>query len=396
MLIALLVGCGGPADGDTADTSGQTAVFDAPDAPGAYGVSATTLTWTDDRGQDMVAEVWYPIAPEDGCDAEPYPEVRIVGQACRDVAPAAPPAGGFPLIAFSHGNAGIRYQSIFLTEALAQHGYVVVAPDHPGNTLLDFDEAAIGTVAERRPADVRSAVDRLIALSTPPLSEGGSPSLAGLVQTDRYGMAGHSFGGWTTLAVAGGVVDLDGLRTFCADRANAHVGYDFCRVLEALPENATSADFAPPDARAVTGFSMAPAGWYSFAPGAVDAPGGLDTVAPTLVLGGTLDESESVENEIQPLYDRLTGPTSRFGPDDLGILTGAGHYAFTDICLIGDLQPDCDEAAGGYIELDTAHAIIERLGLAWFGLTLREDARYQTYLDDASEVWSELSWEAGE
>lgn len=395
LVLALAAGCThGGSDDSGVDAP---AAFAAPDAPGPYRASALTLEWTDARGQDLVAEVWYPVPLDSDCAVEPYTELPISGAACRDAEPAAAPPGGFPLVAFSHGNAGIRYQSIFLTEALAQHGYVVVAPDHPLNTLLDFDQEQLGAVAERRPGDITSAVDRVTELSTPPLSEvePGGVVLGGLADTSRFGMAGHSFGGWTTLAVGGGDVDLAGLRAFCADPANVAVDYDFCGVLDELPDLATDADFAPPDDRVVSNLAMAPAGWYSFSPGAVGEPGGLDPVLPTLVMGGSMDDSESVEDEIQPLYDRLSGGSSTFGPDAMAVLAGAGHYAFTDICLVGDLQPDCEEAAGGYIELDRAHAIINDLAIAWFGVTLLGDDRYQPWLDAAEEDWAEVTWTGG-
>ena len=395
-LLLLLAACASCAH-QGADDSGvdPAAAFSPPDGPGPYRASAMTLEWTDARGQDLVAEVWYPVPLDSDCEVEPYTELPISGSACREAEPATPPEGGFPLVAFSHGNAGIRYQSIFLTEALAQHGYVVLAPDHPHNTLIDFEGDALGVVAEQRPADIQSAVDQLTAVSTPPLSattEEGA-LLAGIAQTDRYGMAGHSFGGWTTLAVAGGAIDVPGLRAFCAEPTNIATDYDFCAVLDTLPETASSADFAGADPRAVTALAMAPAGWYAFAPGPGGAAGGLAGMVPTLLLGGTMDESESIAREIQPLYDRLTDSTSLHGPDDLGVLDGAGHYAFTDICKIGNIQPDCDEAAGGYIVLDDAHRIINVLALAWFGVTLRDDARFQPYLDNAE--WPELTWTAG-
>lgn len=391
----VLGGCGGRGGGDPV-----VPAFNAPDEPGPYGVSATTMAWTDARGQEMVAEVWYPIPVNSDapCDPEPYPDIPIAGQACRDEDPASAPPSGFPMIAFSHGNAGIRFQSIFLTEALAQHGYVVVAPDHPNNTLLDFDEDQLGTVAERRPGDITSAVDELIVLSTPPLSAttmAGTPFASLHVQSDRFGMSGHSFGGWTTLATGGGQVHLDGLREFCAEPDNMAIDYDFCGVLDHIPADATDADFAPPDPRVVSNLAMAPAGWYSFDADAVGVAGGLDSVVPTLLMGGTMDDAETIEKEIQPLYDRLVSTHSTHSPDDLAILAGAGHYAFTDICLIGDLQPDCDEEAGGYINLSSAHAIIDELAIAWFGVTLLGDDRFQSYLDEAGEKWAEVEWTAG-
>src|SRR5205085_2610811 len=42
------------------------------------------------------------------------------------------PAGSAPapLVIFSHGLHGMAAQSTFLTRALADHGYLVIAPDH--------------------------------------------------------------------------------------------------------------------------------------------------------------------------------------------------------------------------------------------------------------------------
>ncbi len=52
-----------------------------------------------------------------------------------------PAAGDFPLVIYSHGNGGLRYVSAFLTEHLASHGFVVMAPDHTGNTASTSSSA---------------------------------------------------------------------------------------------------------------------------------------------------------------------------------------------------------------------------------------------------------------
>jgi predicted dienelactone hydrolase len=90
---------------------------------------------------------------------------RIVGRAERRdrtgeplLAGATPAPGSWPVIVFSHGFGGIRFQSYFLTERLATHGFIVIAPDHPGNTLVDFaqlgDDAAQAQSAIDRPLDI--------------------------------------------------------------------------------------------------------------------------------------------------------------------------------------------------------------------------------------------------
>lgn len=49
-------------------------------------------------------------------------------------APMAQAARPFPVVLMSHGDAGSRYNMESACEALAAHGYVVVAPEHTGNS----------------------------------------------------------------------------------------------------------------------------------------------------------------------------------------------------------------------------------------------------------------------
>src|SRR5439155_848447 len=105
------------------------------------------------------------------------------------------------LVAFSHGYGGHRRQSTFLCTHLASHGYVVAAMEHTGNTMLEVVQGVMtlrsgGTLPHPdtvlrefvvlRPADVSFVIDHILGTD-------------GLVDADRIGMAGHSFGGWTTL-----------------------------------------------------------------------------------------------------------------------------------------------------------------------------------------------------
>ncbi len=61
----------------------------------------------------------------------PVAEVDIAGRRVAMWKPAGePPPDGYPVILFSHGFTGCGTQSVFLTEALAQDGYFVLAPNH--------------------------------------------------------------------------------------------------------------------------------------------------------------------------------------------------------------------------------------------------------------------------
>jgi predicted dienelactone hydrolase len=163
------------------------------------------------RGASVPVEVWYPaaeqhrgrdLADDGGDEYDVIPGVvSDVQAAVRDALPAE---GSRPGVVFSHGMAGHRRQSTFLCTHLASHGFVVAAPDHVGNTLpemlplfLPVDaagiEAAMVQSAMDRPGDVVATIDAL-ADAVP-----GVP-----VDTTRVAAVGHSFGGWTVLAVVAG------------------------------------------------------------------------------------------------------------------------------------------------------------------------------------------------
>lgn len=139
--------------------------------------------------------------------------VLHVNVAGRDVAvwkPTGPaPAAGFPVVIFSHGFSGCNTQSVFLMEALAKAGYLMVAPNHAdahcGSALRNgagwrpeepFQRTGAwseATYRDRR-ADIEAILDEVLSAK----SFQGVPVDAG-----RVGIAGHSLGGYTALAMAG-------------------------------------------------------------------------------------------------------------------------------------------------------------------------------------------------
>lgn len=118
-----------------------------------------------------------------------------------EVSPDAPVAAGhFPLVLISHGSGGthILYRTIAMH--LARHGYIVAIPEHPGNNRID--NSLYGTVDNlvNRPRHVRLVLDAVVA----------DAELGASAQTDNAAVIGHSMGGYTALAVAGGLPSKDG------------------------------------------------------------------------------------------------------------------------------------------------------------------------------------------
>ncbi len=366
--------CGCPGSADTGDAPEPVPDWVQPDQWGPYGVGVETLEFTDSRGKELVAEVWYPAVVEDGAEPDPYQEIQVAMDGHREVPPDLRGAP-YPLLAFSHGFAAIRYQSAFLTEWLASHGYVVVAPDHPDNTLLDIDFDLVWKVMLERPDDVRNSVDELIAQAA-----GGHENLAGMVEEGSYGVLGHSFGAVTSLVMGGGEPDWQGVLDYCS----ANDAYACQYMGEGLEAGMAEGHGTVDDRIAVT-VPMSPGVWYAFGQDGAN----LADVRQPLVLGGDRDTVLDYETEIRPVYERLESP-KRFGT-----LANAGHYAFSNIC---DLAPfwadDCDED-GDWIDMELAQHVTRVVVTAHLDLQLLGIEQASAYLEpDYLAQWEELSWEA--
>jgi predicted dienelactone hydrolase len=199
------IGLAGCAGNDTVESAAPA----DPLAAGPYPVGVTRIELYDaDRDRILLTEIWYPAAESvrglPPAPAESYlpPELAALTAnatiplvAVRDV-PVADD-GPYPLVEFSHGNGGIRFQNTFQMEHLASHGFIVAAPDHPGNTF--FSNSGTGAEhAANRPLDMIFLADELVRLS----DEDGSPFEGWVDSGKGFGVTGHSFGAFTSLAVA--------------------------------------------------------------------------------------------------------------------------------------------------------------------------------------------------
>lgn len=116
--------------------------------------------------------------------------------------------GPFPVIVFSHGLGGSRENYEFVGRHWASHGYVCIHVQHAGSDdgvwrnsdqpMLAMRGAAANLQnARNRPLDVTFVIDEAQKLNK------GEGPLKNRLKLDAVGVAGHSFGAYTTLAVAG-------------------------------------------------------------------------------------------------------------------------------------------------------------------------------------------------
>lgn len=113
--------------------------------------------------------------------------------------------GRVPLVVFSHGFHGRNTQSISIMNALSDAGYLVMAPNHQDamNNLMgmtkpdaSFRDAALwdDTTFHNRGQDIAKLLAGLKK----------DPVWGSQIDWSKVALAGHSLGGYTVLAVAGG------------------------------------------------------------------------------------------------------------------------------------------------------------------------------------------------
>jgi predicted dienelactone hydrolase len=158
---------------------------------GAVGYREAAWTYQTVAGADRTIRValWYPSSGPQ--------VVRNYGVISGSVVSDGPLPTAVPaIIALSHGYLGCGAAMSYVAQSLASYGYAVIAPDHDDTGMCKIGEGKLplppqGSVPaawETRPPDLRAAIDAMQSYG---------------VTSDVIIAAGHSFGGWTALAIDG-------------------------------------------------------------------------------------------------------------------------------------------------------------------------------------------------
>ncbi len=185
--------------------------------------------------RELMIQVWYPADPDPGAEPGPWTDdLAEIGPANAERlgfpsfvldhlalartnsypdASLSSAEEEYPVILYSHGWTGFRTVNVDQSEALASHGYVVVAVDHtygsimtvlPDGRALGVDEnalpdedqvgarayqAAAQTLVEVYAADLAFVLDSLEVINE------DDDRFAGRFDLERIGLFGHSTGG---------------------------------------------------------------------------------------------------------------------------------------------------------------------------------------------------------
>jgi predicted dienelactone hydrolase len=270
--------------------------LDAPvtqDGPFRAGYRTIEVTYTPPTATEprtIEAAIWYPTNDEritSGPDANEFPTYGVVFRDRATIVDAtlAPSVyeGGYPVLVHSHGHYGFPGNSYHLLTALARHGWVVIAPQHLGDTFVESGTPEPFRSWLERPLDVSAALDALEALPE-------TDPLAGEMKLDRVMMSGHSRGTFTVWAILGARFDLGYIEARCE-------AGDFDEGGGCTADEIAAFDRSFRDPRVIAGIPMAGDGgadWYGRA-------AGMGMVEPpVLMMSGTADDVGA-----DALYDEL-------------------------------------------------------------------------------------------
>lgn len=223
---------------------------DLPEPTGPYSIATRSATWTDSSRDEtftaemdnrkLVVQVWFPVSERNDADYLPYiddPELRLPAIAKQlrlprslidhfgevqthafETADGSDIQDAFPIVIFSHGLSGMRFQNSSIIEELVSHGYVVFAADHSYGaniTIFDDGEPAEYRAGKRRALNanfintidltqIEILANDLSFIINQILEQPADQLLAGIpMNPERIGIMGHSLGGaaaLTTLA----------------------------------------------------------------------------------------------------------------------------------------------------------------------------------------------------
>lgn len=277
-------------------------------------------------------------------------------------------AGKTPVVIFSHGLASRPEDFAQQAQHLASYGYVVALPQHPGSDAQQINNLIRGLSQQvflksdffERPRDVSYVIDEL--------ERRNAAEFAGQLDLQSVGVMGHSFGGYTALALAGATIDFDFLQQECERLLYLNTSLLLeCRALS-LPREPNN--FRDPRVTAV--FAANPVNYSTF------GPQGLGQIQiPVMIATGTYDPATPAVLAQGLTFPALTTPNKY-----LAVIEGQAHVDFSK--LDAGITQAIDSIAG--LTLPSPQLILDysnAIQLAFFEVHQLNNEDYRPYLQSA-------------
>ena len=253
----------------------------------------------DPGGKSLTAAVWYPT------DGRPWP--GLLGLNVQNVARDSRVVGrDLPLVVISHGSGGGPSSHMDTALALAQAGFVVIAPMHTGDNYADQSSVGGPKWLIDRARHIPATVDFM--LKTWPSHDQIGPG--------RIGIFGFSSGGFTGLTSIGGRPDLKRIAAHCMRSPELA-----CRLWKPGSAPLPGPESFAHDPRIKAAVIAAPGFGFTL------APNGLSEVtAPVQLWSGEADVNVPYATNTALVREALRANVEYHS------VPGAGHVAFLTPC----------------------------------------------------------------
>ncbi|AFZ46754.1 protein of unknown function DUF1400 [Cyanobacterium stanieri PCC 7202] len=272
-----------------------------------------------------------------------------------------------PVVVISHGLSSRPEDFGARAQHLASYGYLVIAPQHPGSDILQTQNFIEGFTRElfirnefiNRPLDITHTLDELERMN--------QSRWQGNLDLENVGIFGHSFGGYTALAVGGATFDWERLAERCSlDIGNLNTALILqCRALQ-LPQE----DYQFRDERIKAIFAMNPVN------GAIFGPDGLNNLeTPLFIAAGSYDPATPFVFELAQTHPLLDIPDVY-----LQLQEGQAHVDFSQLDAgISDLLNTVTNLTlpSPVLLNEYTHSMM----LAFFEVHTRDNQNYAPYLE---------------
>lgn len=285
------------------------------------------------------------------------------------VQPDPLPLAKNPVIIISHGLGSRPEDFVDKAQQLASYGFVVALPQHPGSDSEQVQKLQQGLSSSYfldsefidRPKDLSYVIDEL--------ERRNQTEFGGNLDLQSVGVAGHSFGGYGVLAVAGATIDFEHLQQAC-DRPFAYL--DTALLLECRALQLPRATYNFRDERVKVVFAGNPVNYGIF------GPQGLGQIhIPTFIVGGSDDPATPTVFEQARSFPALASPTKY-----LALVEGQAHVN------LAQLDAGVTNMLNSIPGLQLAHPDLLRdyadgMLVAFFKTHLVNDPRYQPYMQSS-------------
>jgi predicted dienelactone hydrolase/uncharacterized membrane protein YccF (DUF307 family) len=272
-----------------------------------------------------------------------------------------------PLIVISHGLASSRQTFSYLGKHLASHGFAVVIVEHNEISLKKFDGFLSGT--ERfpepnnlidQPLDIKFILDKLEQNSDT------NPWLKNKINIQQVGIIGHSFGGYTSLILAGGKLIADPQNIKCQTDNYQNVFLDLSSLAKCTFDEFSSVNYQLKDSRVKAVIAINPMA-------KIFGQTGMKSIdIPTMLISGTNDLiMPPVPEQIEP-FSWLNDDLDKY----LVLVKPGTHFSFLREGL--GVLPVPDTAVG--ISPTLAYPVIKALTTTFFQAYLTQQPTEQEHL----------------